>query len=291
MITNEDQLTKWAQGPGATEQKQCEDTISMIARILRPRYGTTVSILPQGSFHNRTNIAGESDVDIAVRNDGAAFHDLHAMPETARSAFLAKLSDLPYTFQDFKTEVHQLLTAALGSARVERRNKCIFVRETAVRIDADVVPCYCLNRVNASGTVIAQGIQFLTDRGQLVNSFPDQHYQNGVTRNDESRRMFKRTVRILKHIAADITTRNPSATVIASFFIECLTYNVPASVLIHSTYTAAVRGALYHLWNGIEQGQASSFVEVNELKWLFSDGRTVEQAKDFILQAWSYVAD
>jgi hypothetical protein len=79
--------------------------------------------------------------------------------------------------------------------------------------------------------------------------------------------------------------------VISSFFIECLTYNVPSSVLIQSTYTAAVRGALYHLWDAIEKGQATRFVEVNGLKWLFSEGRTTEQAKGFVLQAWAYVAD
>jgi hypothetical protein len=195
-----------------------------------------------------------------------------------------------HTFEQFKSNVHELLTATFG-ARVERRNKCIFVPETASGVDGDVVPAFVHRRFGENGEIIADGIEFYSDDGRKYDSFPEQHYENGVAKNDRTRRMYKRVVRILKNVRGALVDRGElEEKSMPSFFIECLTYNaVPDSVFLSNTYRGATEQVIKALWEATDPGRNPRLVEVNGLKWLFDQVRTPEQARAFLGAAYKFI--
>src|SRR5690348_9322663 len=137
MAVTEDQLARWARGPSQTETERCDTTVRRISDALRSELGARVSVFAQGSYRNHTNIREESDVDVVVRDNRSYFSDLSQMGPAALQRFNAGFITADHTFDQFKTQVHRLLTVTFGR-RVERRNKCIFVPETASGVNGDV---------------------------------------------------------------------------------------------------------------------------------------------------------
>lgn len=290
MAVTEEQLTRWARGPSDTEAERCETTIRRITEALRPHFGYRVTIFVQGSYRNNTNVRQDSDIDVAVQDDQSYFSDLSQMGQVALQRHNSSFTPSDHTFEEFKTQVHRLLAAKFGQ-RVERRNKCIFVPETATGVNGDVVPCFVHKRFDVNGIVVAEGIEFAADDGRRFNSFPQQHYDNGVAKNDATRRMYKRMVRILKNVRGELVSAGTlTEDAMASFFIESLTYNaLPDNVFLANTYFAASKQVIAALWTVTEGDAANRLLEVNRLKWLFSGDRTVAQARAFLQAAYTYI--
>jgi hypothetical protein len=125
-------------------------------------------------------------------------------------------------------------------------------------------------------------------------NYPSQQLENGRAKNQRTGYAFKKTVRILKRVEnamADAGTHRD----LPSYFIECLVYNCPDSLFTSDTWTAIVRAALLHIWNGLQGdepvAEVDRWVEVNvcfflfhpEQKWTRSDGR------EFARAAWNYL--
>ena len=81
-----------------------------------------------------------------------------------------------------------------------------------------------------------------------------------------------------------------------SYFMECLVYNVPNSILTRTTWVEVIRGILGHVYESLEgpepDEESLRWLEVNECKYLFhsaqkwsrSDGRKLTQS------AWTILA-
>jgi hypothetical protein len=288
MAVSEQQLANWARGPGATEQERCDTTVRRITEALRPFFGSRVNIFAQGSYQNRTNVRQDSDVDVAVVESSTYVGDTSRMGPAALAQWNA-LSRASYTFAQLKSDVHQQLVAVFGP-RVERRNKCIFVPETATGVDGDVVPAFEYRVFDYNGYRTASGIAFYADGGGLFTSFPQQHYDNGVAKNDRTQRMYKRAVRILKNVRNTLVENGQLGDKMApSFFLECLAYNAADSVFPARTYTQSIKQVIEDLWAATEPTRASSLLEVNEIKTLFANGHTAEEARTFLRAAYSFI--
>ena len=74
-----------------------------------------------------------------------------------------------------------------------------------------------------------QGIGFyLPDEGRWVVSFPQQHHQRGLKKEQATNKRFKRTIRMFKAARNQLVSRRVLTKRDApSYFIECLLYNVP----------------------------------------------------------------
>ncbi len=289
MAVTEDQLARWARGPSQTETERCDTTIRRITDALRSELGTRVSVFAQGSYRNNTNVRQDSDVDVVVRDNQSYFSDTAQMSPAALQRYNAAFSPSTHTFEQFKVQVHRLLTTTFGT-RVQRRNKCIFVPETATGVNGDVVPAFVHKRFDANGGVIAEGIEFLADRGGKFDSFPEQHYNNGVAKNDATSRMFKRMVRILKNVRGALVQQGTiTEDAMSSFFIECLVFNAPNAAFSGTTYFQASKNLIEALWAATNDAANTQFVEVNRLKWLFVGGRTVPQARAFLQAAYTFI--
>jgi hypothetical protein len=297
MNISEDTFKSWSQGPSQTESDKCTNAETAVKKAIRADNNLgnlDISVFAQGSYRARTNVRQKSDVDICVRYNGSFYPQY---PEGAAGKNYGN-SDGTFPFSDFKNLVQVALENYFGKDGVTRGNKAFEIHENSYRIGTDVVPTFEHRRYtgekNADGTDrIIRGVAFKPDSGNLIKNFPQQTYDNGVKRNDETGRKHKRVIRILKRLRGKMLDENIAAAgPAASFLIECLVWNADLAAFSKDNYTAILRHIIANVWNQTRNEEdCKKWVEVNRLKWLFRSSQpwTYKQANDFMHAAWNYI--
>jgi len=197
-----------------------------------------------------------------------------------------------YSYEAFKNDVHDALRSGFGGSAVSRGNKAFDIHENTYRVDADVIAAFEYRRYDRDCSY-DQGTRSFTDDGGVLTNWPQQNYDNGVRRNEETGRRFKSVVRILKRLRNEMADAGlASAKPIPSFLIECLVWNVPNDGFGHDAYLDDVRYVIAHLWNETRSSETCrEWGEINELKYLFRTEQpwTREQARTFLGAAWDYL--
>lgn len=249
-----------------------------------------VSVCAKGSYRNNTNVRRDSDVDVAV-----GLTSIY-IPEYADGVTPQSIGFEPYSgaydTSNFKDQVGQALAGAFGSLAVQRHNKIFEVRESTRNLAADVVPCFSYRWFCSPGPFgYEEGIQLIADRGFAPHNFPQQHYDNGCAKNNDTGKRFKRVVRILKRLENKMV-EDGVIDVVPSYLIESLIYNVPDPYFGTGTWAGDVRNALRHIWEDTAQANCErQWFEVNGIKYLFHGAQkwNRQQARTFVLRAWDYV--
>ena len=291
----DDKFSTWAKGPQTTEQTKCENAEIAIRKALAAHEQLStmdVTVFAQGSYRNRTNVKQDSDVDICARLNPIFFPAYP--PGKTSSDFGNRAAD--FTFATYKQLIHDALVEYFGRDSVSRGDKAFNIHANTYRIDADVVPVFTHKRysMNPDGThSIADGIAFDTDAGKRIINWPEQHYENGLWKHNNTARRYRKMVRILKRLRNVMQDEGiTNAQDIASCLIEALVWNVPNDKLNHETYLEDVRHVLAHAFNNtLTDETCSEWREVSELKYLFRSGQpwTRQQAHNFVSSAWNYV--
>ncbi len=289
----EDTFCSWAKPPGETEQTKCDNAVRAVRKAIDASASLSkrsIKVFPQGSYRNRTNVRLESDVDVCVLCTDVCFVD-YAFSNGLTDSDVG-LIDHPYQYAEYKNDVETALSSYFGKNGVTRGNKAFDIHENTYRVDADAVACFELRRYHRDRTYIS-GTAFIADRGGRTENWPEQHYNNGVTKNTVTGQRFKDVVRILKRLRNKMDDEKiAAAKPAASFLIECLVWNVLNEGFGHDTYTADVRWALAYLFNNTRKLEdCNEWGEVNELKYLFRPIQpwTLEQAHAFVSAAWDYI--
>ncbi len=294
-MISEEQINRWANPPSDTESEKCANAVKQITSALRDHFGDKVSFIRQGSHHNRTNIRLDSDVDLAVVHSATYFPGTSGMTEADKQLYECYRSPVTYPYSQFKAEVNEVLQKKFGLANTQRKNKCIRVNGNTSRVNADVVPAFTYRRYRSFGVVEAEGIALIPDNAAIIYSFPEQHYENGVKKNDRTGRAYKSVVRIFKNVRNDLKDKGLLRSGdMPSFFIECLVWNAPDSYFNGKTYREDALLITDKIWNDMQDtAVANEYAEVCNLHWLFkgSPHRTHERAKDFALQVWSHIKE
>lgn len=289
MNITEQQLISWSRPVSTTEDQKCKNAISQVTAALRKKFGSKVSIFLQGSYRNNTNVRQDSDVDIVMRYDEAYYSDLQRLSAVDQAIHESEKVSAGYNFDQLKDDTEAALREVFGTD-VERKNKCIEIYGNTYRINADVIPCFVLKRYATLRTIEAEGVKFFTERNEEIISFPEQHYANGVYKTNQTGRLYKRMVRILKVINNRLIDQNIiSDKLVSSFFIECLVYNVSNKYFIAGDYTQTLKNVIVQVYEDMNAN--AKYTEVSGLKWLFSSDspRTMQNAKDFMQQCWNFV--
>lgn len=289
MNFTEQQLINWSKPVSTSEDERCKNAISQVTESLRKKFGSKVSIFLQGSYRNNTNVRMNSDVDIVMRYDDIFYSDLQRLSESDKTIYWERTVSAEYKFDQLKADTESALRASFG-ASIERKNKCIQVTGNTYRITADVIPCFVLKRPATLEKMEAEGIKFYSDRGDEIISFPEQHYNNGVYKTNQTSRLYKRMVRILKVVNNRlIDEAKISDNLASSFFIECLVYNVPNNYFLSGNYTQTLRQVIVKIYEDMKA--QADYTEVSGLKWLFSSSapRTRQHAIDFMQACWTHL--
>lgn len=287
----EEQFRQWAKPPGKTEQDKCTNAENAIKKAIAQSQALArrnVRVFAQGSYANNTNVRQESDVDVAVVCSDTFYFDL---PEGAtRETY--RIEPATYDYPEFKNDVEAALVAYFGRRSVVRGNKAFDIKENTYHVEADAAPFFEHHRYQKAGSPLV-GVELRPDKGGRVINWPEQHYENGVSKNDATQKRFKAMVRVLKCLCIEMAEEGVvQARGIPGFLIECLVGNVPNDHFGHDSYRADVRATLAFLFNNTRTDQeCSEWGEVNELKYLFRGSQkwTRQQAYAFIDAAWNYV--
>lgn len=297
MNISEDTFNTWSKGPGQTEADRCSNAETAVRKAIKASADLSdldISVFAQGSYRARTNVRQDSDVDICVRYNGTFFVKY---PEgKTRSDF----GNVPGTmdFAEFKNLVQAALSSYFGQDGVSRGNKAFDVHANTYRVDADVVPTFEYRHYTGRQTSGGQheyhsGVAFDPDRGSRIINWPQQTYDNGVSRNSETSRRFKRAIRILKRLRGKMLNDGVAeAESVPSFLIECLVWNADVAAFSKDSYSAIIRYIIANLWNNTRKdADCQKWVEVNRMKWLFRDSQpwTRDDANRFLQAAWIYI--
>lgn len=297
----EDTFNAWSKPPSQTEADKIENAVSVIRKALNADdfLAERSRVFVQGSYRNRVNVRKESDVDIGVLYTGGTFYPDYPPGKTQED--FGNITGT-YSYSEFKNRIEGALVARFGRSSVARGNKAFDVHANTYRVDADVVPLFVHRRYSVDGSYIC-GTQLNPDSGSAIVNWPErlyddphwpnQHYENGVSKNEATSRTYKGVARILKTLKHLMIERGiPEAQSIPGFLVECLVWNVPNSELIHKTWDENVQASLLHLWSNMKTIETcSEWGEVSELKYLFrgSPSEKLERAHAFVSAAWDHI--
>lgn len=252
----ENMLGSWTKPAFDNEDQKREYTESTIRDAIKGHpqlVELPVNVYAKGSYRNNTNVRRDSDVDVAVELTSIYIPE-YAVGVTPQSIGFEPYSGA-YDTSNFKDHVGQALVGAFGSRAVQRHNKVFEVRESTRSLAADVVPCLRYRWFYSPGpSGYEEGIQLIADRGLAPHNFPQQHYDNGCTKNNETGRRFKRIARILKRLENKMV-EDGVIDVVPSYLIESLVYNVPNNYFGTGTWAGDVRNTLGHSWEDTAQDE------------------------------------
>lgn len=294
----EDTFRTWANPPSESERERCANAEKIICDALNndPELASkNILVFAQGSYKANTHVRLDSDVDICIMLKDTIYTQL---PD-GHTQEMYGLSDSSFTYGQFKNMVENVLVNYFGRSQVARGNKAFDIHANSYRVDADVVPTFEHRRYTGSrGTDgnhhYHRGVELRPDDGGSIINWPDQTYENGVEKNNQTGRRYKAVIRILKRLRNKMQEDEiGDANDVASFLIESLVWNVPIPRFGHENIYDDVREVLVHTFNAtLKQEDCNDWGEVNELKYLFRDPVqpwTRDQAHRFLSAAWDYV--
>ena len=286
----EGRFTSWAQSPGQTEADRIEHAITAVKKALAAdsKLAGVTKVFVQGSYRNRVNVRQDSDVDIGVQYTGNSFFDSYPKGKT-RVDFGNVDGD--YAYADFKNDVGRALSNHLGAQHVSRGDKAFDIHENTYRVDADVVPVFEHRRYATDGSYLS-GVEFIPDSGGKVINWPEQHYDNGKGKNDDTRRAYRGVVRIIKKLRNLMDEEGiAEAKPLKGFHVECLVWNAPNSCFVHDTWYACVDAVLFFLSMQLTKMElCEEWGEVSELKYLVKNDETKRaQFEAFVDRARRYL--
>lgn len=285
----------WSTGPSETERQRAENAEHQVREAIAASnklQSRNIRVFTQGSYRNRVNVKKDSDVDVGVLCFDTYFPEY---PDDNVKARLEEASvPATYTYATFKNELEEALVARFGRPSVTRGSKAFDIKANSYRVDADVAAFFEHRRYISQYRYLS-GVEMIPDNHDpfIVRNWPEQHYENGVSKNNATSRRYKRIVRILKTLSNEMSANGvQSASSAPSFLVECLVWNTPNEFLVRDTYRATIRATLAYLFNStIEDDECNQWGEVSELKYLFRTSQpwTRMGAHQFLSDAWDYV--
>ncbi len=263
-----------------------------------------VTIAPQGSYFNRTNVRREADIDLRLVHPQTR---IEYGPGVATTAAFANLGYAPArrTFDAVLAEMRRQITADLvrhfGSGHVDATgSKAIHIKGvTGSRAMVDVVPCFTMHYVEQvpgwTTYRTTEGVGLLTRDGWIYN-FPTQHHDNGNAKRNRTLRRFKGIVRVFKSLRADMEERGIGRVRVPSFLVECLVYAVEDGYFLvedDDMYGRVRRIAVRMKELLADPVAAGNLREINGVKGLFfaKQAWTYKQAKAFVDDVLTHLGD
>lgn len=290
-----DQLADFTEPVSDTEADKIDHAVKAVKDALNASdivFSDKYRVFGQGSYANRTNIKRKSDVDINVCYTDAFYFKL---PTGYTREDFDFNSPATYSFSQYKNDIEQMLKDFFGKENVKRKNKCLHVKSNTYRVECDVVPTWTYKRYDSRYTM-AQGVKLISDSGGEVINYPEQHIENGKTKNANTSKRFKSLARILKNLKHKMKDDgfycNDN---VSSFLLECLAYNLP-DTYYHVGETLDWNKILYDgicYWYNASKDEDirwKSWTEVSgQLKLMCNHKWSNSDVNMFMLKLWNYL--
>lgn len=299
-----DRLTHWEKPASDSEEAIIERAATRVREVMAKNkwlVGEGVSIEPQGSYFNNTNVRQESDIDLRAVHPSIDVVYANGVVQSSADTVLGYTTG-PRSFGQIDAAMRGQMVDALanefGILNIEDGGKAIRVKSVpGSRAPVDVVPCFRLHHVEWASSinqyVVSEGIAIFPRTGAKIFNFPDQHHRNGIDKRANTQLRFKKNVRMLKRLRDELVELKaiPKGSV-PSFLIECLVYEVEDEhflVEADDRYDRLLRIVRRINERLNDQSWVANATEINGIKFLFRSWQpwTVDAAKAFTVAAWN----
>ena len=291
MKYTEEQLSKLCAPASTTEDAMLEHAKSQVLNALNDNHvinSNQYEVFGQGSYKNNTNVRKNSDVDINVCYTDAYYYDI---PNNMSKVDFGFINPVSYTYKEYKNDIEKILVDYFGRENVVRKNKCINIKSNTYRASIDVVPTWKYRNYRNLYSY-DEGVYLFSDNYERVINYPKQHFKNGVNRNNETCRRYKRLVRIFKNLCIKMKEdRYYINDNINSFLIECLIYNVPIDCYsqYYCDWNLFLKNCIGYLWNETKFNN-NEMLEVSELLPVFQNHKwSYIDVNNFMYNLWNYL--
>jgi hypothetical protein len=285
-----------ASGPAsATEEEERDRTEARIRDAIRRATDlpSSIRVYAKGSYANNTNVRRDADVDVAVEWTETAkvmtWGDTAGMTPVQLGYTPVTESMTPH---DFRHRVELAVTNSFGSGKVDTSpDKHIDVAAGTSTLDADVVPCFQMYRYDRPGYYVV-GQRIYPKSGGYVDNYPKQNYDNGVSKNNATRRRYKEIVRCVKRLVRELYDDRIIPRDYPGYLLECMVYNVPNDRFAHSRRYDDLQAVFRYLWQGLnDEDVYEKWHEPSELLMLFRGrpDRIPRNAHNVIDRAWDRI--
>lgn len=274
LYTNE-QLKAFTKDLSDTEQTKADHSIEMVQDAVNNYDWKSAGlncpkICLKGSYNNGTNVKIDSDVDIYALFDG------WYLVNTQQQCISDRHHGDGYNCEYHRQHLERALHNKFGD-QIRNGKKAFKIKETSYKHEADVmgaIPAKDDNNIESYN-----GIRTFFNDGATSITYPKQDKKNSDYKDAMSAGYYKQMVRIFKGIKNDLGLDIPS------FLIECMVYNIDNMYIMDSAtnYLGKARN-IVRMWDLYLPGQAGRFLELNEIKYLFSPKQkwTVADAVNFV---------
>lgn len=259
-----------------------------------PLSGRPYRVYVKGSYANNTNVRLNYDVDVAVEYHGYFYSDLVLDLEDHDGSEVGVVDSADtYSRADFKADILGALHIAFGSAAVKPGKIAYRIREEQTTLPADVVPCWEYRRYDriSNGTPVYNvGSRVFPSTGGWKDNYPKVQLDKGVQKNNATGRRYKRMVRAFKKLQSKMVADGTLDKGLASYFSECLVYNVDNTCFGQSTYVGDMQSVLAQIFNAtLATGNYAEWHQVHELNYLFGSDFSRVEAHKVASAAWDYL--
>lgn len=287
MKFTENDLSVWAKPASDAEDTRMKNSRSAVVTALQndPLLDDSkIKIIDKGSSHNNTNVKLQADVDYSLVNEKTFFYKI---PE-GYTKWHFGIYDSSESFSSYKQSVINSVYRHFNPVEIDNsKDKCTTIKKNSNRVDIDVVPTFGYRLYSRDGSW-ENGVAFYSDSDVLIVNFPEQHTENGIEKNNNTGRKYKRIVRILKRLRSKMEEDGILVSdSITSFLIESLVWNVDDHIFNQgSGYSEILRNVLVEIHNNTSE----DWNEVSNMLRLFHADRkwTTNDVKAFINQVWTY---
>ncbi|MGA2381915.1 MAG: nucleotidyltransferase [Gemmatimonadales bacterium] len=286
----ESAFASWASPPGKTEQDRCDNAVSAVRNAVAASgelNRRSVRVFVHGSYRNNVNVKQDSDVDLGVLCDDSFFY---VLPD-GHDAEAFGIRPATYHYSQFKDELQRALAKHFGARSVTPGSKVFHLHETSYHVKADVAAFFEHQRFDAGGHVL-KGVELRSIDGSRIINWPEQHYDNGVSKNDSTSRAYKGAVRIFKRLMLEMQDHKIAIAVpLSGFVLECMVWHVPDPMFRQERWVSVIRDSIVYLWSATKtEDKCAEWGEVSDLKYLFKfDPQRRVAAHAFLEQAWAYI--
>ncbi len=253
----------------------------------------TCKVLPYGSQYFDSAISVNTPLDIYVLDTKNFAYDVQSTVDTStldlpkEQTDYKKFRDIVY--KDMRNHFHKNNVSIIGNT--------IYIKKENYKVHVKPALLYhaYTNVINKNGEQVVSFIEGVTmpkKDGSPLIYYPFHEEKNYNSTNIKTDYRFNSIVRVFKHLSDWMSRKEGYSTMIHSFLITCLLYNVPNVVIKRmSGYDDAIVEIVDYLYDILTTDLYKDMYEINDIKLLFSSKQTWtrESALDFILKSKKYI--
>jgi len=289
---SEEQFIGWTKPPSDSEKTKLENSERMVRDAINSDEKLkekSTETFGQGSYANNTNVRLNSDIDINIRYTGGFYFNL---PQNKTREDYGLNNPSSYSYSEFKDDVENALVNKFGREDVDRKDKCITIKGNSYRIETDVVPTWNYRRYRENGSYVL-GAKFRADSSKWVENYPKQHIDNGISKNNNTSRRFKRLTRLHRKLRYKMIDDGENVSDnITSFLLECLVWNVPNRIMNdNNSWTDRLKESIVYIYEHTKDEEScKEWGEVSELLYLFVGRKwTYQDVNSYMVLLWNHL--